>query len=243
MNHVLILGATSDIAKAVAYEYACHGDNLTLAARSPDRLAAVASDIQIRHKVMVETVAFEALDYSSHAAFYQNLEPKPDVAICVFGYLGQQELGQSDFVEAARIINTNYTGAVSILNIIADDFVRRQSGTIIGLSSVAGDRGRQSNYLYGSAKAGFTAYLSGLRNRLYKANVRVITVKPGFVRTRMTAGLNLPNSLTAEPQQVARNIFRAYRQNRDILYVLPVWQYIMLIIRHLPEFVFKRLNL
>jgi short-subunit dehydrogenase len=243
MNHVLILGATSDIAKALAYEYASHGYSLTLAARNPERLAAVSSDIHIRHNVPVDVVAFEALDYAGHAAFYSSLKTRPDVAICAFGYLGRQEIGQSDWAEAAQIIHTNYTGAASILNVVANDFEQQQSGAIIGLSSVAGDRGRQSNYLYGSAKAGFTAYLSGLRNRLYKANVQVITVRPGFVRTRMTAGLKLAGPLTASPQQTAGVIFRAYRRNRDHVYVLPVWGYIMLVIRHLPESIFKRLDL
>jgi hypothetical protein len=193
--------------------------------------------------VAVKAAAFEALDYAGHAAFYDRLEPRPDVAICVFGYLGRQEVGQADFTEAARIIQTNYTGAVSILNIVANDFEQRRSGTIIGLSSVAGDRGRQSNYLYGSAKAGLTAYLSGLRNRLFKAKVGVITVRPGFVRTRMTAGMTLPGPLTATPQQVAKVIFKAYRRKRDNVYALPVWRYIMLVIRCLPEFAFKKLNL
>ena len=240
---VLILGATSDIAQALAYEFAGHGYSLILAARRPSRLVPLVSDLRIRHNVEVKAVAFEALDYAGHAAFYDRLEPKPDVAICVFGYLGRQEAGQVDFEEAARLIQINYTGAVSILNLIANDFEQRRSGTVIGLSSVAGDRGRQSNYLYGSAKAGLTAYLSGLRNRLFKANVRVITVRPGFVRTRMTAGLNLLGPLTATPQQAAKAIFKAFRRNRDNVYVLPVWRYIMLIIRCLPEFIFKRLNL
>lgn len=243
MSHVLILGATSDIAKALAYEYAKYGYGLTLAARNPERLAALKSDLHIRYDVPVELVAFEALDYPGHTDFYNQLETRPDVVICAFGYLGRQEMAQTDWAETAQIIHTNYTGAVSILNVIAADFERRRSGTIIGLSSVAGNRGRQSNYLYGSAKAGFTAYLSGLRNRLFKANVRVITVRPGFVRTRMTADLALPNRLTATPEQAAAAIFRAYRGNRDHVYVLPVWRYIMLIIRHLPEFIFKRLNL
>ena len=242
-RHVLILGATSDIAQALAYEFAGHGYSLALAARQPARLVALVSDLQIRHKVAAKAVAFEALDYTGHAAFYDRLEPKPDVAICVFGYLGRQEVGQADFTEAARIIQTNYTGAVSILNVIANDFEQRQAGTIIGLSSVAGDRGRQSNYLYGSAKAGLTAYLSGLRNWLFRANVKVITVRLGFVRTGMTAGMNLPGPLTATPQQTARAIFKAYQRKQDNVYILPVWRYIMLVIRCLPEFIFKRLNL
>ncbi|MFQ5614158.1 MAG: SDR family oxidoreductase, partial [Anaerolineae bacterium] len=227
MPHLLILGAASDIAQALAYRYAREGYSLILAARRPERLEALVSDLAIRHQVAVEAVPFDALDFDGHAAFYQNLSPKPDVAICVFGYLGDQALAQTDFAEARRIIDTNYTGAVSILNIIANDFEARGAGTIIGVSSVAGDRGRASNYLYGGAKAGLTAYLSGLRNRLFKAGVGVITVRPGFVRTRMTEGLDLPAPLTAEPEQVADDVFKAHRRGKDNLYTLWMWRYVM----------------
>lgn len=243
MGHVLILGAASDIARALAYHYAGQGYSLTLAARNSTRLADLVSDLHIRHQVVVEAVEFDALDFARHAAFYANLIHKPNVVICVFGYLGEQITAQSSFTEAQRIIQTNYTAAVSILNIIANDFEQRRAGTIIGISSVAGDRGRQSNYIYGSAKAGLTAYLSGLRNRLAKANVQVITVKPGFVRTKMTQALKLPGPLTATPQQVARAVFTAQRKGQDILYVLPVWRLVMFIIRNIPEFIFKRLKL
>lgn len=243
MTHVLILGATSDIAQALAYRFAREGCGLTLAARRAERLGPAASDLAIRHQVPVQAVEFDAVAFDGHAAFYAALDPKPDVAICVFGYLGDQARGQRDFAEAKKIIDANYTGAVSILNVIANDFEARGGGTIIGISSVAGDRGRQSNYLYGSAKAGLTAYLSGLRNRLFRAGVRVITVRPGFVRTRMTAGLKLPAPLTADPEQVAGEVFKAYRQGRDNLYTLWMWRYIMCMIRSLPESVFKRLNL
>lgn len=242
-QQVLILGATSDIAQALAYKFAKEGYNLTLAARQPERLDATVRDLQIRHNVKAETVEFEALDYGSHAAFYERLYPKPEVAILVFGYLGSQEKAQSDFVEARQIIEANYTGAVSILSIIANDFEQRRKGVIIGFSSVAGDRGRGSNYTYGSAKAALTAYLSGLRNRLARANVQVITVKPGFVRTKMTAGLPLPGPVTAKPEQVAADVFKAFQKGKDQLYTLWMWRYIMLIIRSLPESVFKRLKL
>jgi short-subunit dehydrogenase len=243
MTQVLILGATSDIAKALAYRFAQAGGNLTLAARGPERLAEVVSDLEIRHNVRAEAMAFDALDYSSHPGFYQSLAVKPDVAICVFGYLGEQTLAQTDFAETEKVIDSNYTGAVSILNIIANDFEGRRSGTIIGISSVAGDRGRQSNYIYGSAKAGFTAYLSGLRNRLAKSGVHVLTVKPGFVRTRMTAGLPLPGPVTAKPEQVANDVFKAYLKQQNQLYTLWMWQFIMLIIRHIPESIFKKMSL
>jgi decaprenylphospho-beta-D-erythro-pentofuranosid-2-ulose 2-reductase len=242
-QQVLILGATSDIAQALAYKFAKEGYNLTLAARQPERLAPTLTDLQIRHNVKAEAVEFEALDYGSHAAFYERLNPKPEVAILVFGYLGSQEKAQADFAEARQIIEANYTGAVSILSVIANDFEQRRKGVIIGFSSVAGDRGRGSNYTYGSAKAALTAYLSGLRNRLARANVQVITVKPGFVRTRMTAGLPLPAPVTAKPEQVAADVFKAFQKGKDQLYTLWLWRYIMLIIRSLPEPIFKRLKL
>jgi short-subunit dehydrogenase len=243
MTRALILGATSDIAIALAHQFASRGFDLTLAARNVERLESVVPDLEIRHNVKVEAVEFDALDFATHASFYDNLAEKPNAAICVFGYLGDQAKAQQDFCEAERIIDTNYTGAVSILNIIANDFEQRRSGTIIGISSVAGDRGRQSNYLYGSAKAALTAYLSGLRNRLARSNVHVVTVKPGFVRTKMTSGLALPGPLTAKPERVAADIFEAYQKRGDQLYTLWLWRYLMFIIRNIPEPVFKRLRL
>ena len=243
MTRALILGATSDIAIALAHQFASRGFDLTLAARNVERLESVVPDLEIRHNVKVEAVEFDALDFATHASFYDNLAEKPNAAICVFGYLGDQAKAQRDFCEAERIIETNYTGAVSILTIIANDFEQRKSGTIIGISSVAGDRGRQSNYLYGSAKAALTTYLSGLRNRLARSNVHVVTVKPGFVRTKMTSGLALPGPLTAKPERVAADIFEAYQKRGDQLYTLWLWRYLMFIIRNIPEPVFKRLRL
>jgi short-subunit dehydrogenase len=155
---------------------------------------------------------FDALDFAGHKTFYQQVGISPDITVCVFGYLGEQEKAVADWKESEKIIQTNYTGAVSILNIIAEDYASKKQGVIVGISSVAGERGRQSNYLYGSAKAGFTAYLSGLRNRLYKYNVHVVTVLPGFVNTKMTAELNLPPLLTANPQQVADAVEKAVRK-------------------------------
>lgn len=243
MKHVLILGATSDIASALAHKFASQGFQPILAARNSERLAEAATDLEIRHQVKVAVVEFDALDYSSHADFYAGLPARPDVAISVFGYLGDQQKAQTDFCEAERIINSNYTGAVSILEVIATDFEQRRSGTIIGISSVAGERGRQSNYTYGSAKAALSTYLSGLRNRLAKVGVHVLTVKPGFVRTKMTAGLPLPGRVTAQPEQVAADIFKAYQKGADEIYSLWLWRYVMWLIRNIPEPIFKRLSL
>jgi short-subunit dehydrogenase len=243
MTNVLILGANSDVAQALAYKFASARCNIFLAARDTTRLTPVTSDLKIRYGVDAQVIQFDALRYDSHPEFYRGLPARPDVVICVFGYLGSQQTAQSDFNEAERIINTNYTGAVSILNIAANDFEARRAGTIIGISSVAGDRGRQSNYIYGSAKAALTAYLSGLRNRLAKSNVHVITVKPGFIRTKMTAGMPLPGPVTAQPGQVASDIFTAFQKGTNQIYTLWMWRFIMLIIRHIPEPIFKRLKL
>lgn len=243
MPTVLMLGATSDMAVAIARKYASENYAIQLAARKPEQLYALQQDLQIRSGTTVTTHAFDAMDFESHTAFYQQLPVKPDVVICVFGYLGDQEMAQSNWPEASRILHTNYTGAVSILNAVAEDMAARRSGTIVGISSVAGDRGRMSNYLYGSAKAGFTAYLSGLRNRLFHTGVHVMSVQPGFVNTRMTEGLTLPPLLTAQPDEVAKDIFSGATAKKNVIYTKWFWRYIMFIIRNIPEFIFKKLKL
>ena len=243
MKQILILGATSDIATATAHEFARSGFGIQLAGRNLENLAVIEKDLKVRFDVPVSSHFFDAEDYKSHQSFWSKLPQRPDVVLCAFGYLGKQEKGQEDWEEALRIIQINYTGAVSILNLVANSYEEQGYGAIIGISSVAGERGRQSNYLYGSAKAGFTAYLSGMRNRLAKKGVPVLTVKPGFVRTRMTEGLDLPKPLTAEPQQVGKAIYKAFRSKEDVIYTLPVWRLIMQNIRLIPEGVFKKMNL
>ena len=243
MSTILILGATSDIAQAIARKFASENYALQLAARDPFRLENLASDLRIRFEVDVQTLAFDATDFKAHESFYQALSPSPSVVITVFGYLGDQEKGQQDWEEAAKIIHTNYTGAVSILNVVANDFAHKKAGVIVGVSSVAGDRGRGSNYLYGSAKAGFSEYLSGLRNRMAGVGVSVITVKPGFVATSMTEDLDLPSLLTAQPSAVASDVFRAIKHKKDVIYTRWFWKWIMLIIKIIPEKIFKRLKL
>ncbi|KAA2238517.1 SDR family oxidoreductase [Chitinophaga agrisoli] len=243
MPTVLILGAGSDMAVAIARQFAADKYDIQLAARNAAHLHAQQQDLHIRYGVTATAYTFDALDFDSHTEFYDTLPIKPDITICVFGYLGQQEQAQVNWQEASRILHTNYTGAVSILNIVANDYANRRAGMIIGISSVAGERGRQSNYLYGSAKAGFTAYLSGLRNRLFHHNVHVMSVQPGFVYTRMTEDLKLPPLLTAQPEDVAKAVSSAARSRKNILYVKWFWRYIMLIIKSIPEFIFKKLKL
>ncbi|NLR77684.1 SDR family oxidoreductase [Chitinophaga eiseniae] len=243
MPTILLLGAGSDMAIAIARKFAAEKYNIQLAARAADTLIPQQQDLQVRYGVTVTTHAFDATNFTSHAAFYAGLPATPDITICVFGYLGDQEKAQQQWDEAVNIINTNYTGAVSILNVVANSYADRKQGVIVGISSVAGERGRQSNYIYGSAKAGFTAYLSGLRNRLFRSGVHVMSVQPGFVNTRMTQHLTLPPLLTAQPEAVAQAIFKGIEKKKNVLYVKWHWRYIMLIIKLIPESIFKKLSL
>ena len=243
MSYILIVGAKSDIAKATAREYAKHGHDLYLAARNSDELKEFADDVTVRTQRMVKLVELDILNYQSHQSFYDNLEEKPLGVISAIGYLGEQEKAQIDFTEAQQIMDTNYTGVVSLFNIIADDFEKRKSGFMVGISSVAGDRGRKSNYIYGSAKAALTSYLSGLRNRLYDAQVNVLTVKPGFVATKMTEDMDLPEKLTGQPEEVAKDIYKAQQKGKSMLYTKWIWRWVMLIIRNIPEFQFEKMSI
>lgn len=243
MTSVLVLGAASDIGLAIAHEFARDKGHVILAARNPGRLETDAIDLRVRYGAEVTLIDFDLLQTERHAAFLDGLAFLPDVVVCVVGLLGEQKLAETDPVQAELVMQTNYNAPVLLLNAVAARMEARGAGAIIGVSSVAGDRGRASNYVYGSAKAGFTAFLSGLRNRLAKKGVRVMTVKPGFVRTKMTEGMNLPNALTAAPSEVGVAVANAYRKQRDVIYVRPIWWVIMTIIRSIPEAIFKRLSL
>lgn len=242
---LLVLGAKSDIAQACAREFARNNFDVILAARNAadESLAAAKTDLEIRFGIKAFTAEFDAENFDVHQDFYANLPTPPDVVLCAFGYLGEQSEAEKNWTETAKIINANYTGACSILSVAANDFERRKAGDIIGISSVAGERGRASNYVYGSAKSGFTVFLDGLRHRLSRVGVNVITVKPGFVDTKMTEGMNLPKILTAQPEQLAQAIFKVYRKKKATLYYLPAWRFIMFVIRNVPEFIFKKSKL
>lgn len=242
-KNVLILGATSDMALAIARKFGSHGFSITLAARNLEKLKAIQADIRIRQGVQVEIAFFDALEIQDHPAFYHNLAIKPDIVICVFGLLGDQQKAERDWESCEEILLSNYVGAVSILNVVANDMEQRRHGVIVGISSVAGERGRQSNYFYGSAKAGFSAYLSGLRNRLFKSGVHVVTVKPGFVKTRMIENLKTPGPLTAQPKEVANDIYEAVTKKKNVIYTKGIWRTVMYVIKTIPEPLFKKLKL
>lgn len=243
MKYILILGAKSDIAKALAKEYAYRGYHLILAGRQIEELSDFSNTLKSDYSVSVQLEHFDALQPDTHQSFFDHLKTKPFGVICSIGYLGNQELAEQHPEEATRIIHTNYVGCISILNYCAQYLEQIQEGFLIGISSVAGERGRKSNYFYGSAKAGFTAYLSGLRARFSKKNIQVMTVKPGFVYTKMTAHLQLPKSLSISPEALAKIVYRAQQKNKDVVYVKWIWRYIMWIIKFIPEFVFKKMKL
>lgn len=240
---LLVLGGTSDLGRAAALAYAKLGWSVTLAGRDEAALAREAADLSTRIGRGVETRRLDVLATDSFPPFLDSLPALPDVALCVVGLLGDQTRAQTDMAHAAAIMRTQYEGPALLLGLIAERFLARGSGTIIGVSSVAGDRGRASNYVYGSAKAGFTAFLSGLRNRCAKGGVHVMTVKPGFMRTRMTQGMKLPAPLTAAPAAAAAAILRAAQARKDVIYVSGRWRPVMTIIRAIPERIFKKLSL
>jgi decaprenylphospho-beta-D-erythro-pentofuranosid-2-ulose 2-reductase len=241
---VLILGATSAIARATAVAFAARGASLYLASRDSEELRRIAADIKVRYGVEAHHGLFDAEATDGHEAFFKSVlatMPKLSGVVLAFGYLGDQQTAR-DFSVGAKVIAANFTGAASILSHCANYFELQKSGFIIGISSVAGDRGRQSNYVYGAAKGALSLYLQGLRNRLYASGVRVITVKPGFVDTAMTYGL--PGLfLVASPQSIGERIVRALGKSADVVYLPWFWRYIMLIIQHIPEQIFKRLKL
>lgn len=240
---LLLLGGTSDIGRATAKAFAARGWSVQLAGRDLAALDREAEDIAARHGVPVTTHAFDVLDTAAFAPFADGLPCLPGVVVCVVGRLGQQALAETDLDHATLIMRSNYEGPALVLGLFATRFLARGTGTIVGVSSVAGDRGRASNYVYGSAKAGLTAFLSGLRNRTAKLGVHVVTVKPGFVDTAMTRGMQLPKPVTAQPQEVADAILAAVERARDVIYVRRIWQIIMLCIRHIPEALFKRMKI
>jgi decaprenylphospho-beta-D-erythro-pentofuranosid-2-ulose 2-reductase len=243
-NYCLILGAKSDIARAIAHRWAQNGYHLYLAGRkAATEIEPDVKDIGIRYNVTAQAVEFDALAFETHAAFYAALDPKPEVVICVLGFMPDQKASEQDPALARQVMATNYIGCANILSIAANDMEARKAGSIIGISSVAGERGRASNYFYGSAKAGFTAFLSGLRNRMALVGLHVMTVKPGFVYTKMTEGLPLPAPLTAQPEDVALDVFKAWRKRKNVLYTKWMWRWIMAIIRSIPEWKFKKMKL
>ncbi|MEX1112349.1 MAG: SDR family oxidoreductase [Candidatus Andersenbacteria bacterium] len=243
--NIIIFGAASAIAQATIRIWSAKGHQLFLVDQNTDRLQAVADDAKTRGAKAVFIKTLDLTDRDQHQPLVteaaQNLGVI-DIAFIAYGTLGNQKAGEKDFAVALKEFDINFISVASLLTRLANYFEKRGTGTIAAISSPAGDRGRQSNYIYGTAKGALSVFLSGLRNRLAKKNVHVLTVKPGFVDTPMTRDFK-KGLLWVKPDVVARGIVSAIEKQKDIVYLPWFWRYIMLIIRNIPESIFKKLSL
>lgn len=245
MRHILIIGATSAIAEATARYFAQDGDRLFLVARNPERLSAVAADLKNRGASQVESLEMDANDTDRHEALVNQADAALgglDAVIIAHGTLSDQEACQASYEITLAELQTNCLSVISLLTHVANLLEKKQKGDIAVISSVAGDRGRQSNYVYGTAKAAVTTFLQGLRGRLHRSGVNVITIKPGFVDTPMTTGFQ-KGPLWASAEQVGKGVYQAIVRQRNVVYLPSFWVIIMTIIKVIPEGIFKRLKI
>jgi decaprenylphospho-beta-D-erythro-pentofuranosid-2-ulose 2-reductase len=244
-SRVLVLGATSSIAIATMRRLAGSNTRFMLVARNRDRLTAVAQDLHTRGALAVDTWIMDLDDTAAHGEMLTAAAERLqgiDLALIAHGVLGDQQAAEADFEAAAAVLHTNFISAVSLLTWLGNYFQAQRAGTLAVVSSVAGDRGRKSNYVYGASKGALNVFLEGLRNRIDRDGVQVLTIKPGFVATPMTAHV-AKNALFASPQQVAHGICKAIEQRRDVAYVPWFWAVIMLLVRIIPSRFFKKMNL
>ena len=245
MQHILIIGATSAIAEATARLYAQQGAKLYLIARNQSRLETIAADLKIRGASSVRIATFDANDFEQHQKVLDTALQvlcTIDIALIAHGTLGDQKACEASAKAALHELQTNALSTISILSILANAMEKQKKGTLAVISSVAGDRGRPSNYVYGTAKAAVTTFGQGLSARLFKAGVHVLTIKPGMVDTPMTAGMNMPAILVAKPEQIAIDIVRAVEKKKDVLYTPWVWKYVMMGVIHIPQAHFKKMS-
>lgn len=242
---ILILGATSALAHETAKNFAKDGASFVLVARSSEKLQTVADDLKVRGAQQIETLVANLSDLTRHQEIVESaLAPFSglDMVLIAYGTLGDQKLSEQSVEVTLQEFTNNCTSVISLLTLLANYFEQQRRGCIAVISSVAGDRGRQSNYVYGAAKAGISAFLSGLRNRLAKSRVAVVTVKPGTVDTPMTAHMR-KGLLFADPKTVGQGIYMAMLKRKDVVYLPGYWRPIMWIIKSIPESRFKKLNI
>ncbi|MFM7270890.1 MAG: decaprenylphospho-beta-D-erythro-pentofuranosid-2-ulose 2-reductase [Actinomycetes bacterium] len=243
---VLVLGGGSEIGVATARRLvADRARRIILAGRDPSALDAAADDLRRSGADEVVVTAFDALDRASHPAFVERCWSEHgdiDLVLVAFGVLGDQDVAEHDTAEALRIIDTNFTGVVSVLVPLTDRLRAQGHGTIVVLSSVAGERARRSNFVYGSSKAGLDAFCQGLGDALVGSGVRMVIVRPGFVHSRMTEGLD-PAPLATTPDAVAEAILEGLARDREIIWVPAALRGVMSGLRHVPRPVFRRLPL
>lgn len=246
MKRVLIIGATSAIATACARLWAAQGSEFFLVSRNTEKLQQTAADLQARGAKAITMHCMDATDFSAHPAMLESCLTalqQIDIALIAHGTLPDQKACEQDVAVALQEFANNGTSVIALLTLLANQFETQCCGTIAVISSVAGDRGRPSNYLYGTAKAAVSTFCEGLRARLFKVGVYVITIKPGFVDTPMTQGLPLPAALVAKPEKVALCIVAGIERKVSTLYAPGFWALIMLVIKYLPSSVFKRMTL
>lgn len=237
---VLILGGGSDIGLAIAHRFAREGRPVMLALRRPEEAEPDLADLRLRHGVEASAHRFDALDLQGAGAFLDSLPALPGIVVSAVGLLGEQERDEGDPDAVRRVVETNFLGPAFVLEAAAERLAALDEPTaIIGIGSVAGDRGRARNYWYGAAKAGFATMLSGLRQKYGRAGLRVLTVKPGFVATRMTDGMDLPPALTDGPEAIAELVWRGWRRGSAVA-VPWKWRLVMTAVRALPDPLFRR---
>ena len=245
MKKILIIGATSAIAEATARLWAKRGYQIFLVARDKKRLDILANDLSVRNCFNVLTYTMDATDLNAHQAMLDNAEKEMlriDVVLIAYGTLSDQAECQQSVAVTLQEINNNALSVIALLTLIANKFEQQRHGVIAVISSVAGDRVRQSNYVYGSSKAMVTAFTSGLRQRLFASGVTVLTIKPGFVDTPMTNAFR-KGVLWVSPDKVALDIESAISNSKDVIYTPQYWRLIMFVIRSIPEVLFKRMKL
>ncbi|MBX3095609.1 MAG: SDR family oxidoreductase [Fimbriimonadaceae bacterium] len=242
---VLIVGATSPMARYAAEEFGRRGHDLVLAARDTEELSRLASDLRIRTGLSVRTVMFNADDEQGIPGWvnevWESAGPWAGMVYAI-GDMGDQLQMENEPTLGLTVFRRNYTSAAILMGSFGMRLAAQGSGFIVGVGSVAGDRGRRKNYFYGSAKAGFHAFMQGLRSRLVDSGVHVVTIKPGFVDTAMTFGMN-GLFLVGDPREVGRRIAKAAFRPRDVVYIPGPWRWIMLIIRNIPERIFKKMSI
>jgi decaprenylphospho-beta-D-erythro-pentofuranosid-2-ulose 2-reductase len=248
MTRILIFGATSAIAQATARIWARRGHRLFLVGRDPGKLGALVADLDVRAGTPGRMQGRQADldDLSAHAPLIAEANAALggiDIVLIAHGTLPDQSRCAVDPALALKEIHTNALSVVSLCTLLGQQFEQQRAGQLAVITSVAGDRGRQSNYVYGAAKGMVSLYLQGLRNRLFAAGVNVLTIKPGFVDTPMTAGIDKGGPLWATPDAVAKGIVSALDRRRDVVYLPGFWRPIMGVIKSIPESVFKRLHL
>jgi decaprenylphospho-beta-D-erythro-pentofuranosid-2-ulose 2-reductase len=245
MKKILIIGATSAVAEATARLWAAEGHQFYLLGRNTERLTAIAADLKVRGADSAQFALLDVNEFARHTAVLDAAAIALnciDIVLIAHGTLGDQTACEQDFTAALKELNTNMMSVISLLTHLANSFEAQQHGSIVVVSSVAGDRGRQSNYVYGTAKGGLSIFLQGLRQRLHKSGVHVLTIKPGFVDTPMTAEFK-KGPLWVKPETIARSIYAAVEKRRNVVYTPWFWELVMAIIKLVPERNFMKMKM